>query len=210
MTTHALVGVHGIYTGSYNWCDRLRAYAKVNYPSVDVREYDFGFITATHMYLDGLCPWFAKGMCRKFSDWFARKMMSYPVGMPYSFVAHSFGTWLLTETLWRHKEIQPSSVILFGSVLSSHFERTRWPEIIKRDQIDRLHVFWSPKDDVIERYSRSFFGVTPFGHLGCRGFVGDYNRDIVRQYETAETHSGYFYPQNRDKYFNQAIIQCTE
>lgn len=210
MSRHVIFAVHGIHTGAENWTDAFRRWAMENdRDDISVEEYDFGKILGIQMYAEGIIP--ALGWMRQnaFAKWMERVISYYPDGTKYSIVAHSFGTWLTQGTLWRNRWMKPQAVVLFGSVLTSSFHETRFPELFKRHQIQRLMVFWSPKDFVVEKFCNPVFGISPFGHLGCRGFKDEEikNHNIV-QVKTNEEHSTYFTGRKSAEFFKMASDFC--
>ena len=206
---HVIFCFKGIHTGSLNWNDFFREWCKERYPSVAVEEFDCGKIFGLQMYACGLLPILGWRRQDNAYNFIRKRLRDYPKGISYSTLSHSFGTWLNTGMLWRHRAIKPHATILVGSVLSSHYLKTPWPKIFARKQAGKLAVFWSPNDNTIEKLSQPIWGLSPFGHLGSRGFVDGVPENApLMQVKCDEKHSSYFEPHNRDKYFQQWVGYC--
>ena len=211
MIDHIIFGFHGIYTGSENWNDKYRRWLMENhYTNVAFEELDFGTIMGWQMYLDGVVPWIGNIRTARVGRRIEDILGEYPFRIPYSFVSHSYGTWLSTNVLLRFPDIKPEASVLFGSVLREDFNRVGLAKAIDRRQTQRVLNFWSDRDNVIENMSQPFFGVTPFGHAGSRGFVKGIGKRDVRQVKTHEDHGTYFSGQHTDQYFEQATTFCLE
>lgn len=206
---HIIVATHGIYTGSENWSDPFRRYVE-NHPehskNFRVEEYDFGKILAVQMYAYGICSPLGWSMQDKMAKWFKTLMRSfYHKDSDFSFVAHSFGTWVNHGMLWRNPNIKPRNLVLLGSVLSEHLKKTKIPDMFKRKQLTKASIFWSPNDSVIEK---TLIRIPPFGRLGSRGFIDGIAGENVVQIRTEEKHSGYWYATKREHYYEQILKQC--
>lgn len=206
---HIIVAVHGIHTGAENWTDPFRRYVENHEghsKNIRVEEYDFGKILALQMYAAGIFSPLGWNMQNNFAKWFQSiKRNFYNKDCEFSFVSHSFGTWLTHGMLWRHRDIKPKNVVLLGSVLSEDFRGTKFPHMFKRKQLSKATVFWSMNDTVIER---TLVRVPPFGRLGSRGFVRGLTEENVLQVACKEAHSGYWAKTKRDDYFEQIINHC--
>lgn len=206
---HIIVAVHGIYTGSENWSDPFRRYVSdhaEHSKNIRVEEYDFGQIYAVQMYAAGIFSPLGWNMQNKFAKWFNEIQRNfYNKDCEFSFVAHSFGTWLTHGMLWRNKSIKPKNLVLLGSVLSEHFHNTKIPKMFARKQLVKNSVFWSPNDTIIEK---TLVRVPPFGRLGSRGFVDGISSENVPHIKCSEAHSGYWSKKKREHYFEEIIKEC--
>jgi hypothetical protein len=208
--THVAVGVHGIFTARENWTDEFRRWLAEKRSLLIGDEYDYGIVGPIRMYLTGFIPTLAYWQTRSFKKWYDNRCKGTfgNGGVEYNFVAHSYGTWLVHELLWRNPSIKINAVVLFGSVLSSHFKQTKFPLIFKRGQIRKLVVVWSPNDKVVEDLSQPVWGAAPYGHLGSRGFVDGIDGQNIEQVKTHETHGGYFDPMHHAQFFSLAERAC--
>lgn len=203
-----IIAVNGIYTGSENWTDAFRRWvSQSSYNGVvAVEEYDFGKLFALQMYAIGLVPFLGARRQKGFAEWFRKIMKQYPPETKYSFVSHSFGTWMTHALLDKNPKIKPRTVVLFGSVLSHYFQKTKFPNMFGRGQLKKLVVYWSPKDTII---GKRLVEIPPFGRLGAKGFVQGAQGLKVEEFETDETHSSYWSPSKRDHYFEEIAKHCS-
>ena len=129
MKRHIIIALHGIWTGSENWTDRFRRWAERNETRIAVEEYSIGKIIGLQMYAFGIFSPFGWHLQKRFADWVAEMLQGHDTNTPYSIAAHSFGTWLTHGTLWRYPLLTPRCVVLFGSVLTSHYKKTKFLSI---------------------------------------------------------------------------------
>lgn len=208
MLKHIIFGFHGIHTGSENWNDGYRRWLMDSeyYDKVIFEEIDFGKILAIQMYANGIISplgWNKIDSCAEqvkkiLGEWYMKRAS-------FSFVSHSFGTWVNQGILWRHPDIKPKASVLVGSVLSSNFKKTKFPQIFQREQMEKLGVFWSKNDSII---AKTLVEIPPFGRLGSKGFTSGTKDFKVDQFETKETHTSYWMPGIRDKYHQEITKYC--
>jgi hypothetical protein len=121
------------------------------------------------------------------------------LGLPQSVVCHSFGNHLAVETLWRNRDITIDCFIAIGAVLGNRWVGSKLAALVRRQQVNRVLVFWSPNDWVIR--DLCFW---PYGKLGATGFVDHIvTTPYLKQLKTTEGHSTYFWSEFRDLYFRE-------
>lgn len=194
---HLVYTLKGILTGAENWGDIFRRWCVQHAPRLIVEEIDWGMIGPVRMYASRALPvlnWRRQDAIAAF----IRRTQAEYGNPPFSIGAFSFGTFLAHGTMWRHADIRPRSVFLFGSVLPSLWSRTRFPQMFARGQIGRLLNVWSPNDSAIR-----FGSFWPFGKAGSEGFRGIGASCPVMQCRTEEEHSSYFWKEFRDVHFQR-------
>ena len=192
---HIIFAVHGIHTGTNNWADPFQRWAALHSPKIAIEECDYGQVTAFQLRLCGWIPFLARRRFNQLAAFVREALQEYPEGTPYSFVGHSWGTWLVHGMLDRHHDIKPKSVVLIGSVLREEWKKTSFSKILERKQFMRMFVLFSKGDSVIERLS--FY---PYGKLGWLGFI-DEKPDCIEQLCVEESHGSYFSVSRRLIYF---------
>lgn len=210
---HIVSFVHGIHNAADNYGEILQRWATIHEPHLYIEGIDWGWITGVQMYLAGLIP--ALDWRRR--SYIARQLKAqqncFGPESRYSVIAHSKGTDLVVDTLLDNPDIYIGALVLVGSVLPNKFHCSGLHALLVSGQVGRVLVVWSPNDSIIKNLS-----IWPYGKLGATGFV-DLNANgmrwgrteyddndeqwPVRQIQTAEEHSTYFWSEFRDQHFRQ-------
>jgi WD40 repeat protein len=178
---HLVITVHGIRTFG-QWQDRLATILKEHDPSIEVRNYTYGYFSA----LAFVIP---------FTRWittraFRRRLVAMAGRDAWDridIVAHSFGTHLVAWALAGLKPEQRPSIhtlILCGSVLKSTF---RWDDLLGRS-VQRLVNDCGTRDTVLLLNQLVVLFTGMAGRLGFQGMTG---KDFRNRF-FAFGHSGYF------------------
>jgi alpha-beta hydrolase superfamily lysophospholipase len=191
--------VHGIRNSADNYGEIYARWARAAKKEIYVEGIDYGFLTATEMWLAGLIPAL---------DWRRRRFIARQlrearaaVRGPFAVIAHSKGTGLIVDTLIANPDIVLDSLVLVASVLSNKYNGSKLQRLIERGQVRHALVVWSPNDTVIRDLCP-----WPYGKLGATGFV-DLRLDTagvtvpVTQVGTQEDHSTYFWSEFRNEHF---------
>jgi pimeloyl-ACP methyl ester carboxylesterase len=98
-------------------------------------------------------------------------------------IAHSFGTWLITETLLRQPAVAIGRLVLLGSIVPIDFDWTRLAS-----QIDGVLNHYGTRDHIV---ALSHFFIPRSGPSGRRGFSSDTPRQVAA---SGWRHSDFFKP----------------
>jgi pimeloyl-ACP methyl ester carboxylesterase len=194
---HVIDTIHGIHTDADRWPHVLESWFAAHYgDQITVNSIDWGFFRAVQMYLYRLMPFWFRGRVHLIAEALRE---TNAIGWPQSIVAHSFGTYLAVETLWKHPAIEVETFVAIAGVLDNRWHGSKLARLVQRGQVKRVLVFWSTNDTVIRD-----FCLWPYGKLGATGFV-DVPRTTpyLRQLATSEQHSTYFWHEFRNLYFRE-------
>jgi pimeloyl-ACP methyl ester carboxylesterase len=142
-----------------------------------------------------LMPWVRKKRIGQVLEWYGAKIAELHLDLedPYrrpSIVAHSFGTWFVSQCMLKHPEVRFDKMILLGGIVPLEFP---WHELFLRDQVQsvRNECGWG---DIWAGTVRKVVPRTgPSGRLGFRQH--DVRGLSDHSYEAFE-HSDYFYKQH--------------
>ena len=169
-TPSLVITVHGIRTFG-QWQDRLKKLIQSQDPSIAVENYGYGYLT-----LPAFCIPFARWfVIRRFKRKLVLQLRRYS-NVKVSFVAHSFGTYIVAKALLSLKDEerpQVENIVLSGSVLKSNFD---WDNLFEGGRVKRV-INDCGIDDWVLRISQAFVLFT--GMAGKIGFNG-FSDSIVR------------------------------
>lgn len=111
----------------------------------------------------------------RFTKFLRAVIKAYP-GYKIHIVAHSFGTWVVHQTLNDYPEwADITGLHLFGGVISAHIQKNYLDETLMWKQVQYC-VVWSSHNDLVVR----FLAIPPFGHIGYWGIIRNYTEDRIR------------------------------
>lgn len=176
-----VITIHGIRTFG-EWQNRLRDITHSELAPIPFHGYRYGYMSFLAL--------FSKSSHEKYIGFLRTRLQAIVTansGVKFVFFAHSFGTFLLVETLRRMcgdgQEIPIKTVVLSGSVLKSDYDLSFLVERgiqIVNDCADGDYVLW---------LSEAF--VPGLGMAGKVGFYGFENKALVNRFYLGG-HSNYF------------------
>lgn len=177
-----VVSLHGIRTTG-RWQKELTdVLTRSGYRHVPL---DFGFFGALSL----LWPASRARKVEWFHALYSEKFASLPTRP--SLVAHSFGTYIVTEAIRKYADIAFDRVILCGSIVKRDYP---WSQIIfQRRQVSRVLNEGGGRD-VWVRMAEAF--VVDAGTSGVHGFDDEAKGRVTNVLHEAHEHSDYFYLQN--------------
>ncbi len=186
---HLVITVHGIRTFGA-WQQKLGdlLYKETrNDDEFEVLDYGFDWFSALRFILPPT-RWF---VTRRFRRWLLRRYEHRPGLQRVDFVAHSFGTWVVADTLRRlpAKGSPPTgTVVLVGSVLKEDFP---WNDLLDQGKVRQVVNECAIHDVPLILSQLTGIGTGMAGRIGFDGGKGLYFRN--RFYNWG--HSGWFYDQ---------------
>jgi hypothetical protein len=104
-----LISVHGIRTRN-PWFRKLEECEELGRAKVDFKHFTYGYLT----FAGFLNPLKRKQIINNFITFYGANVQK---GERPNVVAHSFGTWIVTEAIKTYPSIRFNKVIFFGSIL---------------------------------------------------------------------------------------------
>jgi HEAT repeat protein len=146
---------------------------------------DYGFFYALQL---------ALGFARQSKvEWFHQKweeVRKESGGVLPSVIAHSFGTYLVAQTVLKYEEVKFDRMILCGSIVRRDYP---WTGILKRGGAQRVLNDYGGKDLWVKAAE---WVVKDGGPSGAHGFEDDAGGRVVHRYRPEFRHSDYFYASN--------------
>jgi pimeloyl-ACP methyl ester carboxylesterase len=142
-------------------------------------------------------------------DWFHREYDQIRKGENVkrpSIIAHSFGTYVLSQLLTRYPEVRFDKVILAGSIIAENFD---WEKCIASEQVLQVHNEIGTKDIWPRVVKRIRWLIPGGGDSGTNGFI---NSQSVLENKCPVGHSGTFFSGRYDEWvkFLLAPVVCKE
>ena len=125
-------------------------------------------------------------------EWFHRKyeeVRKETDGLP-SIIAHSFGTYLVAQTLLKYQEVKFDRIVLCGSIIRRDYP---WTDILDRGGAKRVLNDYGGKDFWVK--AAEWF-VSDGGPSGALGFEDNAQGRVVHRFRPEFRHSDYFYESN--------------
>src|SRR4051794_20727896 len=148
-----------------------------------------------------LMPWRRKEKVAQFLEWYDTRVRELHLDLddPYqrpSIVAHSFGTWFVSQCMLKHPEVRADKLILLGGIMPLDFP---WHELFLRDQVQSVRNECGWGDVWAGMVRRAVPRTGPSGRVGFKQLDVRGLRD--HSYEEFE-HSDYFYKQHMEEWVN--------
>jgi hypothetical protein len=176
-----VLSIHGIQTRGA-WQKSLNEYLEVS--KFRHKPLDYGFFSVLKL----LWPAARKKQVQWFRDEYINRTRDEIE--PPSAVAHSLGTYLLTEALRRYPEIRFDRVILCGSIVRPDFP---WSTIVKQDRVRQV-LNDRARRDVWARVAIWF--IEDAGQSGTLGFTDSADGKVVERTHSQWRHSDFFSESN--------------
>jgi ribosomal protein S18 acetylase RimI-like enzyme len=151
-----LISVHGIRTQN-PWFRKLEESEELGRAKIDFKHFSYGYLS----FVGFLNPFKRKQILDNFIKYYDTNIQK---GERPNVIAHSFGTWIVTEAIKIYPSIRFNKVIFFGSILNPD---TDLKVFFEGDQVRVLCHEVGEKDWVVP-FSRFFLG----GDAGESGKVG--------------------------------------
>lgn len=181
-----LLSIHGIRTRG-EWQDEITS--KLSTAGWKHEPWKYGYFSLRQFLLERS----RKAVMESFHEWYLEKCIEFEPDEDKrklfrpSIVAHSFGSYVLGESMQKYREIKFDKIILCGSILPKDFD---WPELLGRNQVWRVKNEFGLRDKWASMTGRF---VPRTGSSGLSGF--DYQSECIQpeRFEYHE-HSDYFKP----------------
>lgn len=177
-----VISIHGIRTTGKWQKDLTDELMRQKFRHIPL---DFGFFMALSM----LMPW-----CRSRKvEWFHEKYSDFTIqnSKKPSLIAHSFGSYIAAEAMWKYSDIKFDKIILCGSIVSVDYP---WTDIIlKREQVGSV-LNEAGAQDIWSKLVG--WVVKDAGPSGVNGFLDDASNKVIQLKHASHRHSDYFYSQN--------------
>jgi pimeloyl-ACP methyl ester carboxylesterase len=170
--TEVIFLLHGIRAGIFGWVERLGKIIRGQAPTVFVEEQSYGYLSAWKFML----PWGHDRQFRMFADWYTQMLSAYG-SVPFHFVGHSNGTYVLGRSLDRVEAMTFGKVYVAGSVLPTDYP---WTKFKARGQVNELVNACGNTDVPVGVLCKMLRGVGR-RHLGTGGFDGFDDVAVVRE-----------------------------
>lgn len=173
-----LFQIHGIrdYGG---WLEKFADTVRAERPDVRVVRPDYEYFSA----LGFVLPWVRSQRIAWFCDKYTNEVAllagrdrsseadagGNPPELPFYFVGHSYGTYLLAESLKRFPQMRFKRVCFVGSVVPQDY---RWDERILLKQVDRVRNDCQARDWPVAVLCKVLKEVLRFKDIGVSGFHG--------------------------------------
>ncbi|HEX8171986.1 MAG TPA: hypothetical protein VF824_15725 [Thermoanaerobaculia bacterium] len=134
-----------------------------------------------------IVPFIVGGEVKRFADFYARVFRE--TGVVPSVIAHSLGTWILSQALVQYPTIRFRNVILCGSVIDRDYD---WPNLIDQGRVYRVRNEMSVDDEVVRLFRSPFFRflLADSGPSGLDGFTREHHK--VSNVRFNFGHTGFF------------------
>ena len=169
-------GIHTSKRESREWCGRLAGIIEAGVPESTCIVYHHGWIAGVQI----LARYFRRRKVKRFQNWVAARLREIDPGAVPCAVAHSFGTWLVHQSMTDNGGPHTfwDRLVYCGGIVSCR-------EDFKQEagHFWELLNFFSRHDEVVR--------FAPFGHCGFAGFQAAHPDGPVRNVETRLEHTGY-------------------
>ncbi len=162
-TTAVVFLLHGIRAGIGDWIKELRPLLDAGDGTVQVVSSSYGRLSAFNFVM----PFARRATLRWFQDRYSYHFARYP-DVPFHFVGHSNGTYMLGQSLRAVRALRFDRVYLAGSVLPRDFD---WLECETRAQIRSLVNVCATKDVPVAWLCSALRGIGS-RDIGVGGFAG--------------------------------------
>lgn len=187
-----IISVHGIRTKG-QWQSKLDIILQEN--EVIHKPFIFGYYDI----FDFLNPWSNEKMVENFYLFYCKILEE--TGQIPSVVAHSFGTFLVAQSLLKRPQMKFDKVIFCGSIVSKKFH---WSTLMGRNQVNKLRNEYS-KLDIWARVVKRFVRKT-----GSSGYSGSiYKRVNFFEQRFDYGHSDYFLGNHMKEYWIPFLMEST-
>lgn len=143
--------------------------------------FDYGYLKLPKF----LNPGSRDGEINRFRDWVSKYISAEH--QPHSIIAHSFGTYIVTQALLKYEELKLDRLILCGSIVDKEYP---WTKIIERGQVRGVLNECGTKDIWAKL---AVWIVRDAGPSGVEGFSDKANGIVADVHRSGFRHSDFFY-----------------
>lgn len=188
-----ILTVHGIRRKK-KWYREFRELPIIKEKGIDVINFEYGYFDIYSF----AAPWRRKRVIEEFIEFFDEEV--FEDERP-SIICHSFGSYIIYNTLFQQKTIKIDKLILTGCILKPKLD---WKHLFDRDQIGEIYHDYGVQDEVV-KYS-SF--IRCCGDSGKKGFqIQKEISNKITQEKNNFGHSGYFTKRHMIKIWTSFLLK---
>lgn len=188
-----IITVHGIRRDD-RWYKRFAKLKPIVSKGIKVINHEYGYFNIYSF----LNPWMRKQAISDFITFYDDEV--FDDERP-SAICHSFGTYILYQSMLQQKTIIIDKLILCGSILNENID---WKVLFDRGQINEIYHDYGQKDEVV-KFSSFIKGC---GKGGQKGFkIPDEIKDRMTQEVNYFGHSDYFTEKHMTKVWTKFLLK---